>query len=60
MKNVRDEKNEFRSEGMVGEDINDEIQRSISYSKDELQNSIKKIFWRGGIRKNNFGCMVMV
>ena len=42
MKKVIDEQNVFRSEVMVRNDINDEIQRSISYIKDELQISIEK------------------
>ena len=40
MKKVIDDQNVFRSEVMVRKDINDEIQRSISYIKDELQISI--------------------
>ena len=32
----------IRSEVMVRQDINDKIQRSISYIKDELQISIEK------------------
>ena len=32
----------YRSEIMVRKEVNDEIQRSISYIKDELQISIEK------------------
>ena len=42
MKKVSDEKKVFRSEVMVRKEVNDEIQRSISYIKDELQISIEK------------------
>ena len=42
MKKVIDEKKLFRSEFMVGTEVNDEIQRSISCIKDELQSSIER------------------
>ena len=58
MKKVIDEKNVFRSEVMVRKEVNDEIQRSISYIKYELQNFIEnnitvktrkgKSFWLHG------------
>ena len=54
MKKGSDEKNEFRSEVMVRKDINDEIQRSISYIKDELQISIEKNVLEGGKREKLF------
>ena len=41
MKKVSDEKNVFRSEVMVRKEINDDIQRSISYIKYDLQISIE-------------------
>ena len=41
MKKVSDEKKVFRSEVVVRKEVNDEIQRSIFYIKDELQNSIE-------------------
>ena len=59
MKKVSDEKNVFRSEVMVRKDINDEIQRSISYIKDELQISIENNVLEGRKKGNCFGCMVM-
>ena len=42
MKKVSDQKKVFRSEIMVRKEVNDEIQRSISYIKDNLQSSIEK------------------
>ena len=59
MKKVIDEKNVFINEDMVRKYIIEEIQRSISYIKDELQISIEKMYWKEGKRKNHFGCMVM-
>ena len=41
MKKVSDEKKMFRSEIMVRKEVNDEIHRSISFIKDEIQSSIK-------------------
>ena len=41
MKKVIDEQNVFRSEVMVIKEVIDEIQRNISYIKDEFQNSIE-------------------
>ena len=40
-KKVIDEQNVFRSEFMFIKEVNDKIQRRISYIKDELQNSIE-------------------
>ena len=45
---------------MVRKDINDEIQRSISYIKEEFQISIAKSIREGRKNKNPFGCMLMV
>ena len=50
MKKVFDEQMLFRSEVIVRKYINDEIKRSISYIKDELQNYIEKNIL-GKIRK---------
>ena len=41
MKKVSDEKKVFRSKIMVRKEVNEEIQRIISYIKDELQISIE-------------------
>ena len=43
MKKVGDEKKVFRSEVMVRKEVNDEIKRSISFIKDELETSIEKM-----------------
>ena len=59
MKKVIDEQNVFRSEVMVRKEVNDEIKRSISYIKDELQISIERNVLERRKRKNHFGCMVM-
>ena len=59
MKKVIGEQSLFRSELMVGKEVNDEIQRSISYIKDGLQNYIENNVLEVRKRKNNFGCMVM-
>ena len=59
MKKAIDEKNVFRSEVMVGKYINNEIKRSISYIKYELQISIEKNVLEEEKIKNHFGCMVM-
>ena len=59
MKKVSYEKKLFRSEIMLRKEVNDEIQRSSSYIKDELKISIEKMYWREEKRKNIFGCMVM-
>ena len=47
MKKVSDEKKVFRSEIMVRKEVNDEIQRKISYIKDELQIPIEKLLREG-------------
>ena len=47
MKKLIDEQNVFRSEVMVRKVVNDEIQRSISYIKDEIQNYIENIVLEG-------------
>ena len=41
MKKVSDDKKVFRSEIMVRKEVNDEIHRSISIIKEEIQSSIK-------------------
>ena len=41
MKKVIDKQNVFISEVMVRKEVNDGIKRSISYIKDDLQNSIE-------------------
>ena len=47
MKKVMDEQNVFRSEVMVIKEVNDEIQKNISYTKDELQNYIENNILEG-------------
>ena len=42
MKQVIDEEKVFRSEIMVRKEVNDEIQRSVSFIKYELQSFIEK------------------
>ena len=54
MKKVSDEKKVFRSEIMVRKEVNDEIQRSISYIKDELQISIEKNVLEGRKKEKSF------
>ena len=58
MKKVIEDQYVFRSDFKVRQEVNDEIKRSISYIKDELQNSIEnnilgktrkeKSFWLHG------------
>ena len=59
MKKVIEDQNVFRNEVMVGYEVNDGIQRSISYIKDELQNYIEKNLLEPIKRGNNFCCMVV-
>ena len=60
MKKVIEDKNVFRSEAMVRQKVNDGIQRSISYIKDELQNYIENNLVEPRKKKNHhFSCMVM-
>ena len=59
MKKVSYEKTMFRSEIMLRKEVNDEIQRSISYIKYKLQNSIKNNLLEGRKKENHSGCMVM-
>ena len=59
MKKVIEDKNVFRSEFMVIQEVNYRIHRNISYIKYELQNSIKNNVMEGRKRENHFGCMVM-
>ena len=42
----------FRSEIMTKREVNDEIQRSVSFIKDELQSVIEKNIQEGGKREN--------
>ena len=44
----------FRSGVMVREEVNDEIQRSISYIKDELQNSTENKVLEGRKKERSF------
>ena len=58
MKKLIEDQNVFKNEVMVGQEVNDGIQRILSYIKDELQNSIEnnllepikkgKLFWLHG------------
>ena len=54
MKKVSDKKKVFRSEVMVGKEVNDEIQRSSSYIKDELKISIEKNVLEGRKKEKSF------
>ena len=49
----------FRSEIMTRKEVNDEIQRSVSFIKDELQSVIEKIYRKEAKRKIRIGCMLM-
>ena len=53
-KKVIDEQNVFRSEVMVRNEVNDEIKRSISYIKDELQNFIENNVPEGRKKEKSF------
>ena len=59
MKKIFEDQNVFRSEVMVRKEVNDEIQKSISYIKDQLQSSIRNNVLEGRKREHNFGYMVM-
>ena len=59
MKKVIEDQIYFRSEVMVRQEVNDGIQRIISYVKYELQNSIKNNALERRKKGNHFGCMVM-
>ena len=59
MKKLIEDQNLFRSEVMVRQEVNDEIKRSNSYIKYELQNSIENNVLEGRKKGNHFGCMVM-
>ena len=54
MNKVIDEENVFRSEVMVRKEVNDKIKVSISYIKDELQNSIKINVLEGRKKEKSF------
>ena len=59
MKKVIENQYVFRGYFKVRQEVNDEIQTSISYIKYELKNSTEKNILGKKERKNNFGCMVM-
>ena len=48
VKQVIEEKKVLRSEIMTQKEVNDEIQRSVSFIKDELQSVIEKNIQEGG------------
>ena len=54
MDTVIDQQNMFRGEVMVRKEVNDEIQRIISYIKDELQNSIENNALEGIKKEKSF------
>ena len=58
-KQVIDEKKVFRSEIMVRKEVNDEIQRSVSFIKDELQSVVEKKYRKETKGENPIGCMLM-
>ena len=53
-KKLIEEKKVFRSEIMVRKEVNDEIQRIISFIKDELQSFIEKNIWEGRKREKSY------
>ena len=59
MKEVIEEKKAFRSEMMTQKEVNDEIQRSVSFVKDEFQIVIEKIYRKEAKKKICIGCMLM-
>ena len=59
MKKVIEDQYVFRSEFRFRQEVNDEIQTSIFYIKDELQNSIENNILGQLNRGNRFGFMVM-
>ena len=52
MKQVIEEKKVFRSEIMTRKEVNDEIQRSVSFIKDELQSVIERNIQEGSKKDN--------
>ena len=54
MKKVIDEKKMFKSEIMVRKEVNNEIQRSISLIKYELQSFIEKNIWEGSKKGKSY------
>ena len=54
MKKVSDEKKLFRSEIMVRKEVIDEIQRNVSYIKEELQSSIEKNVRKGRKKEKSY------
>ena len=59
MKQVIDEKKVYRGEIMTRKEVNDKIQRSVSFIKEDLQSVIEKIYRKEAKRKNPIGCMLM-
>ena len=59
MKKLSDEKKVFRIEIMVRKEVNDKIQKSVSYIKYELHIYIEKNVREGRKKENPFGCMMM-
>ena len=53
-KEAIDEKKGFRSEIMVRKEVNDEIQRGISFIKYELQSFIEKYIQRGSKKEKSY------
>ena len=49
----------FRCEIMTRKEVNDEIQRSVSFIKDELESVIEKNIQEGRKKKIRIGCMLM-
>ena len=52
MKQVIEEKKVFRSEIMNQREVHDEIQRRVSFSKDELQSVIERNIREGSKKEN--------
>ena len=59
MKKVIEYQYVFKRDFRVRQEVNDEIQTSISYIKDKLQISTENNIIGKTRKKNNFGCMVM-
>ena len=54
MKRAIDEKKVFRNEIMTRKEVNDEIQRSVSFIKDELQSVIEKNIQEGSKMEKSY------
>ena len=59
MKKVIEDQHVFRSEFMVRQEVNDGIQKILSYIKDKVQNSIEDNILGLKKRENKLGFMVM-